>query len=144
MSGPERGEDRALSRRILPFFEKFMPSSCQQPAVRDGCHRSASAILKDHIATVGALTSRFFGPNGFKVSFNGSVSFHRLGEKQEVDKAGERDVSRLVNNHDKLDCTEDVAHLHRLCEIARLEAEIRDLELKHRMKVDELSKMVNE
>lgn len=42
---------------------------------------------------------RFFGPNGFKVSFNGSVSFHRLGEKQEVDKAGERDVSRLVNNH---------------------------------------------
>lgn len=45
---------------------------------------------------------------------------------------------------DKLDCTEDVAHLHRLCEIARLEAEIRDLELKHRMKVDELSKMVNE
>lgn len=58
MSGPERGEDRALSRRILPFFEKFMPSSCQQPAVRDGCHRSASAILKDHIATVGALTSR--------------------------------------------------------------------------------------
>ncbi|WKY05012.1 hypothetical protein Q1695_005764 [Nippostrongylus brasiliensis] len=87
-------------------------------------------LLRAHLSAIGTSALRFFTPtaNGFRVSFNGSITFHRLGQKQE-----EHSEEEPKSN--------EVDHLRRMCNVARLEAEIRELELKHRLKVDELSRM---
>ncbi|PIO69215.1 hypothetical protein TELCIR_08972 [Teladorsagia circumcincta] len=78
---------------------------------------------------------RFFGSpgspiNGLKISFSGSISVHKLEDNAEQEEKGD-------------DCKESVdsAHCQRLRRIARLEGEIRDLEMEHRLKVDELSQL---
>ncbi|KAK6043921.1 hypothetical protein COOONC_18574 [Cooperia oncophora] len=70
---------------------------------------------------------------GFKISFQGSISVRKIDDDaNQEEKARNFDESR------------DVVLLRRLRKIARLEEEIRDLEVKHRLKVDELSDILED
>ncbi|KAK5970347.1 hypothetical protein GCK32_000780 [Trichostrongylus colubriformis] len=127
---PQGDKSTTLTRNSTSFVTKLLPPHCRQWVATAGCPLTLSSILKTHVAAAGNVASRFFGTpmRGFRISFNGSISLHKLEDKvDDEEKGNEREGS------------DDIARLQRLCKIARLEEEIRDLERKHQVKVDELS-----
>ncbi|KAK6043924.1 hypothetical protein COOONC_18570 [Cooperia oncophora] len=135
MSEPERNKEGAVTKASSSFVVKLLPAHCRNRVATAGCRLTLSSLLRTHISAAGHLASQFLGSplKGFKISFQGSISVRKIDDDaNQEEKARNFDESR------------DVVLLRRLRKIARLEEEIRDLEVKHRLKVDELSDILED